>query len=226
MLQCTRKGEEEEFPRIGNGHVTRIGEATAEKSPRLPPIYPHPLNEEHSSKSSSIEFLPRNRASRPVRSPGKFVPPVTRRVCARKCTPNRVFFQKSSSQSLCLLPISLHFSRANEPRREKGSPRGKPIPLEPNPPPTLPSSPLIPSVEIDLTVSPLSRTSSSLVSSRGVMNRNPEGEREREGKEKSEKYPRRKEKRERKRVSTGYIGGGELDFRFADNSPRLHARGE
>lgn len=178
MLQCTRKGEEEEFPRIGNGHVTRIGEATAEKSPRLPPIYPHPLNEEHSSKSSSIEFLPRNRASRPVRSPGKFVPPVTRRVCARKCTPNRVFFQKSSSQSLCLLPISLHFSRANEPRREKGSPRGKPIPLEPNPPPTLPSSPLIPSVEIDLTVSPLSRTSSSLVSSCGVTNRNPEGERE------------------------------------------------
>lgn len=41
------------------------------------------------------------------------------------------------------------------------------------------------------------------------MNRNPEGEREREGKEKSEKYPRRKEKRERKRVSTGYISAEE-----------------
>lgn len=202
MLQCTRKGEEEEFPRIGNGHVTRIGEATAEKSPRLPPIYPHPLNEEHSSKSSSIEFLPRNRASRPVRSPGKFVPPVTRRVCARKCTPNRVFFQKSS-QSLCLLPISLHFSRANEPRREKGSPRGKPIPLEPNPPPTLPSSPLIPSVEIDLTVSPLSRTSSSLVSSCGVTNRNPEGGRGRKNQKNIHG------ERERKRVSTGYISAEE-----------------
>lgn len=56
------------------------------------------------------------------------------------------------------------------------------------------------------------------------MNRNPEGEREREGKEKSEKYPRRKGAQ--KGFDGVYFGGGKLDFRFADNSPRLHARGE
>lgn len=135
---------------------------------------------------------------------------------ARKCTPNRVFFQKSS-QSLCLLPISLY-----QPRREKGSPRGKPIPLEPNPP----SPPLL--VAHPLRGNRFNRLASVvhlIVSSPGVTNRNPE---EGGGEEKSEKYPRRNGKRSGRRRGwkkfDGYIGEGKLDFRFADNSPRLRSR--
>lgn len=130
--RCTREGEERgSFLAFETDTFTRIGEATAEKSPRLPPIYPHPLNEEHSSKSS-IEFLPRNRASRPVRSPGKFVPPLQdgcKKMHAQSCLLPKVL-PVALSPSNFALPVA-----ANEPRREKGSPRGKPIPLEPNPPP-------------------------------------------------------------------------------------------
>lgn len=76
---------------------------------------------------------------------------------ARKCTPNRVFFQKSS-QSLCLLPISLYQSRRTS-RAEKKDRLGGNRFLS-NRIHHLPPL-LVPSVEIDLTVSPLSRASSS-----------------------------------------------------------------
>lgn len=131
----------------------------------------------------------------------------------------------SSSKSPPSRFVSFQFrftSRANEPRREKGSPRGKPIPLEPNPP----SPPLL--VAHPLRGNRFNRLASVvhlIVSSPGVTNRNPE---EGGGEEKSEKYPRRNGKRSGRRRGwkkfDGYIGEGKLDFRFADNSPRLRSR--
>lgn len=132
---------------------------------------------------------------------------------ARKCTPNRVFFQKSS-QSLCLLPISLYQSR------ERAAPRKRIASGETDSSRTE-STLLIPSVEIDLTVSPLSPH--RLLSRRNEPKSRGGGRGGKIGKISTEK---RKEERKKEgwKKFDGYIGEGKLDFRFADNSPRLRSR--